>query len=414
MQDPALFRELQEVYREAEKPYGRFWSRRITPRDRFKLNLLIARVAQVLLRFSTYPEEHGIASTVFLGTPFYYKQWRSDWRLRALDRIWNALGEALLWGLAAYALLLIGSALVSALSPLSWLGFNPLRWHVYVTSVLGLGIAAGAVLGWRRASGSANTNVYFDETMFLREAGSSPLTELEGRTLFDALVVSSGYLDEAFAGLSSFPVVGTLAPRVADGMLKPKPWTFVAVPWEIGRFRLGIGGLLRRSIQTLARRIIATIKFLAYPARAATYTLVTRPLLMSQAARLALPLSYGLPDEEFLAGRIVVRQELDVPQIASRQRDVARDLLDAPVSADIDKRRFDFLWDEGVLAERFARSQAAAHFHSEPTADVKRHVLAIEERLREFFGVAGLRHSLYYENDAVLDAVVRYLLHGEA
>ena len=43
----------------------------------------------------------------------------------------------------------------------------------------------------------------------------------------------------------------------------------------------------------------------------------------------------------------------------------------------------------------------------------KRHALAIEERLREFFGVAGLRHSLYYENDAVLEAVAAYLLRSE-
>jgi hypothetical protein len=135
--------------------------------------------------------------------------------------------------------------------------------------------------------------------------------------------------------------------------------------------------------------------------------------MMSQAARFALPLSYGLPDEEFLAGRIAVRQDLDVPQIAARHLDVARDLLNAPVNVHIDAQRFEFLWDDRVLAERFARSQAAAHFHSEPPADVKRHALAIEERLREFFGVAGLRHSLYYENDAVLDAVVAYLLRSE-
>jgi hypothetical protein len=170
---------------------------------------------------------------------------------------------------------------------------------------------------------------------------------------------------------------------------------------------------LRRSIQTFVRRVIASVKLLAYPLRLAIYTLVTRPLLTSQAARLALPLSYGLPSEEFHAGRIAVRQHLEVPQIASRHLDVARNLLDAPVDVHVDRLRFDFLWDEHALAERFARSQAAAHFQSEPSAEVKRHVLAIEERLREFFGVAGLRHSLYYENDAVLDAIVDYFLGGD-
>ena len=125
-------------------------------------------------------------------------------------------------------------------------------------------------------------------------------------------------------------------------------------------------------------------------------------------------MSFGLPGEEFLDSRIVVRRELDVPQIATRALDVARDLLNATVNVEIDRHRFEFLWDDRVLAERFARSQAAAHFTHEPPAEIKRHVLAIEERLREFFGVAGLRHSLYYENDAVLEAVAAFLLRSEA
>jgi hypothetical protein len=109
-----------------------------------------------------------------------------------------------------------------------------------------------------------------------------------------------------------------------------------------------------------------------------------------------------------------VRQDLDVPQIAVTHLDVARDLLNAPVNVRVDEQRFEFIWDDRVLAERFARSQAAAQFQSDPSVDVQRHALAIEERLREFFGVAGLRHSLYYENEAVLDAVVAYLLRSEA
>jgi hypothetical protein len=255
--------------------------------------------------------------------------------------------------------------------------------------------------------------VYFDQTLFLHEAGVSPLTELKGRTLFDALVITSGYVDEAFLGLSSLPRIGALVPRLVDGLLKPKAWTFVPVPREIGTFRLTIGGRVRRLARTLIRRLMAGIMFLAYPLRRAIYVLLTRPIVMSQGARLALPLSYGLPSDEFLAGSIVVRQDLDVSEIAVRHLDVARDLLNAPVDVRIDRQRFEFLWDERVLAERFATSTAAAQYQQEPAADVKRHLLAIEERLREFFGVAGLRHSLYYENDAVLDVVASYLLRAD-
>lgn len=412
MQHPELRRRLLTWYQEASAAHARFRSGRMMFREQWKLNSLMVRLAQLLLEFSTYPAEHGIASLVFLGTPFYYKQWQSNWRLRALERLWNALGEALLAGIAACTAVVIGGALLSLLPWVPWIGLSPLGWPIWIRAGLGLAMTWGAYTGSRRPLGEADTNVYFDPRVFLHDDGTPP-ADTKGRTVFDALVISAGYVDEAFSGLSSFPLFGALAPRLVDGVLTPRAWTFAPVHRGIGALRSTIGGYVRRFAHANARRFIAAFKFLAYPLRLTIYTLVTRRLVMSQAARFALPLSHGLPGDEFLTGRIVVRQELDVPAISARHLDVARDLLSAPVNAEIDKQRFEFLWDDRVLAERFVRSQAAAQFHSEPSADVKRHALAIEERLREFFGVAGLRHSLYYENDAVLEAVAAYLLRSE-
>jgi hypothetical protein len=409
--DSELHRQMMPWYRDVDQARWRYMTGRLTPGERYKLNLKMLGLAEALQRFSAWPDEHGIASMVFLGTPFYYKRWRSDWRHRMLNRTWNAVGEALVAGVAAYALLLATGGLLALSPAISWMGFSPFAWPLLGKSMAGLSIAWGALAGWQRVSGSANTNVYFDETLFSR---IPPLADFKDRTIFDALVISSGYLDEAFSGLSSLPLIGTLATRLVDSMLKPKAWAFVPLPWEIGTIRMTVGGRVRRLIRMLGRRLSAGVKFLAYPLRLAIYTLLTRPLVLKQATRLALPLSYGLPSEEFLAGSIEVRRELSVPQIKSRNLDVAKDLLTVHANPKIDKERFEFLWDERILTERFATSTAAAQFHREPTAEVKRHALAIEERLREFFGVAGLRHSLYYENDAVLEAVAAYLLRREA
>jgi hypothetical protein len=41
--------------------------------------------------------------------------------------------------------------------------------------------------------------------------------------------------------------------------------------------------------------------------------------------------------------------------------------------------------------------------------DDKRRMLALEERGKEFFGVSGIRHSMYYENDAVISKVASFI-----
>jgi hypothetical protein len=173
-----------------------------------------------------------------------------------------------------------------------------------------------------------------------------------------------------------------------------------------------MGRRLRRSGRGAVRRLGAVALWLAYPARLLIYTLVTRPILLGQTARLVEPLSYGLPPDELQASDIVVRGELHIPQFAVRHLDVAKDLLGPTAKVGVDATRFGFLWDDDALAARYAASVVSSQVPEEPAVEAKRHLLAIEERLREFFGVSGLRHSLYYESDAVLDAVTDYLLRG--
>ena len=41
--------------------------------------------------------------------------------------------------------------------------------------------------------------------------------------------------------------------------------------------------------------------------------------------------------------------------------------------------------------------------------DQQKHILTLEERGKEFFGVTGFRHSMYYENEKVMDVISKFL-----
>ncbi|HEY5868193.1 MAG TPA: hypothetical protein VI542_21965 [Candidatus Tectomicrobia bacterium] len=408
-QDPWLSDEVRRWLDKVGQLYAKYSARQLILHEGLGLNLLILRLAFILLRLNTFPTEHGIASIVFLGTPFYYKRWRSDWRRCAIDRLLNAVANGTLMAMGAYALIVLSSAVLSWLSLAPWIGIHPLHWYWPALVLMAAPAVWGAITGSRQSHGIADTNVYFDETMFLKEAERKAMADLGGRPLFDALVIKSGYLDEAFAGLSSFPLIRQITPNLVDILLKPKLWTFPAVVRETGRYRTTMGERMRRLTRALVRYLRAVLLLLLYPVRRSLYALVTRPIVMRQAARIALPLSYGLPGDELLASDIVTAQDLNIPQIRAQHVDVARDLLTAARDVQVDQRRFEFLWDDEALQHRYAESVMAAHFGLGPPADVQRHLLAIEERLREFFGVAGLRHALYYENEQVLAAVCEYL-----
>ena len=374
------------------------------------MNKLYLQIALSLLRLGTHGIGHGIASSVFLGTPFYYKRWRTGFWSHAMDRGATALAEAALLAVASYVVLLAGAACLSWLSPVPWIGADPLRWPLALQTLVGLSALAGAVAGVRRLPGAADTNVYFDETMFHERQGSSPLTEVGERHLFDALVVTAGYLDEAYAGLSAFPLMEQITPRLLDRMLAPTPWAFVPLQRAVGTVRLSPGQSLRLRIRSLGRRLRSVALWLLYPARFTVYKLVTRPIVLSQTKRFTRLLSFGLPPDELTASDIIVRDRLEVPQIAARHLDVSKDLVRGRRAADVEARQFEFLWDDDVLAARYGASPIRTHFDTSPAADEQRHLLSIEERVREFFGVAGLRHSLYYESDRVIEAVAEYLM----
>ena len=374
-------------------------------------NAMILRLAYLLLRLGPHPEEHGISSVVFMGTPFYYKRWKPSRHL--LGRSAAGVAQSLLVGLAVYVALVLGGVLLAAVSTVPGPGTNPLDWH------RGLRLALSTMLVWSWARGfraaiiTIDTNVYFDERFFDRRAGTTvAFGELKDRVLFNALVISSGFLDEALASLASIPWLFQRAlPVLTDGFLAPLKWDYTLVPETIGRVRGGVDMVIIQPLLGVAGRVLAGLKWLLYPVRVFVYRLFTRPLALSQAARVSLPLAYGLPPQEFGTGEIRVSKDLDIGHIRVLKIDVARDLVTARTSPDrAATERFEFLWDDEALAERWAGSMASRQFGGHLSSETQRNLLAVEERLRELYGVAGVRHSLYYENPKVLETIAEYLI----
>lgn len=406
--DQKLYDAVRKWHADVEDAYQKYLSGRM---HFVRFNTLILNLARILCRLVALPGEHEISSLVFLGTPFYYKLWKSNWRRRFVEPILSCLGQASVVGLSLYALILLCWTFLSTLSS-TLIQTDPLHWHWSMQIGMGAAMFWAATVGYRRRSITANANIYFEDSDFASVPGNvhSLFGDLGSQhPVFDALVIKSGYIDEAFMGLSAFPLIERILPTLVDNLLRPAPWLLVSEEREVGRLTMPFGLRIIKLIRALLRWLKAASMFVGYPVRWLIYFIVTRPILIGQSKRIALPLSYGIPDYELLTGDIVVKEELEIPQIRTRTLDVSRSLLATNLNVEVDKKRFEFLWDDHVLEERFHQSKMARCLDQEPSTESKRHLLAIEERIKEFFGVAGLRHSLYYENDEVLEEVANFL-----
>lgn len=388
-------------------------------------NGLLLRLAFILLRIHTHATEHGIASIVFLGTPFYYKAWAFSLSRRIVDAALNVVGSAVKWGAGVYILLLIVTSTVAAFGPATLnVGANPLSWNWLLQSGLAAALVWGAFRGIGLAAVYTDSNVYFDETLFVGEHCVPAYTELGERTLFKALVLHSGCLDEAFAFLSSLPLARKQLSAQIDLLLKPQAPNFIETAKE---FLKGLASFvlypvtrvkratpaqtIRDVLGLLGNALGCVLPLLFYPFKYLLYRLIVRPVAISVATRFTQETAYGLPTDEFRDSDIHVDTELNIAQFDTRNIDVARDLLNAPALGPAQYRKFfDFLFDDSAIEPLYAKSKMGNLFEEELTLEDKRRLLAVEARVQEFFGVSSLRHSAYYNNDVVLQAVTEFLL----
>lgn len=360
---------------------------------------------KVYVLLYSHGEAHRIRSLITLGTPFYEKTWTLAPHFAVQEKVLHLVLNILLGFNLIYFDIITIAALVAILPHVPWIGFNPLAWH---WSLLAIGGAAALRLGIAFAKLETpelpqNTNLYFDEASV-----AGYLSVLRGRQICRVLNVNASYLDEAYCALSAYPTLSDLLQDSFSWIIRPRTWIYKGVfrqagasPWsvpdQIGRFN--------RRIWRLAASLIA---ILIFPIRYAFYR-ISKVLIARHAFANLRAFALGVPQDEYAGGEIKVREALEKPYFDSYRLMVGRILATEPNQRPIDKDRFEFLWDEQALEKRLKESALRQRIKSPLTTDQSRQLLAIEERLKEYYGVSGFRHSMYYDNDVVIDAIADFL-----
>ncbi len=400
------------------------------------------------------PAINQVGRLVFLGTPFYGKQWpAAAWRWPTLVVRFavNALSAAVVL-YAALVLLwagaLIGIGVEWAKRLLGWSSEAPrwmpsldvFGWRGQSLLYFGAVVAAFAALALRaemRRRRRDVGNVYFDEASLAELLFVTPAAVRVPAPPFEALVMSLGLLDEALLALSTEPLVyGLLAPRIRT-MFRRQP---AVTPEPLGEDRGDWSGALAEAIAGLRRvawRMTGPVRKVSLRATAPLY----RPLLdlLAGAAesfvlRVVASAAFGMPPQEFAGARMRVKTTIDVPTYFREYAcDVTR-LLDTSSgtgrpAATAAAERYAFLADDRLLEVEAGRSALyrelaksetylAARYRGygdgtdvSTSAELRRIAVMVEHRLAEV--VTGFGHVRYYAMPEVVDAIAEFIANGK-
>ena len=350
----------------------------------------------------TLPEHHRIESVITLGTPFYEKHWRLTQATRMINWLLHVLSFVPLTTGSTYFYIVLGGVLAATTPWISWIGFNPLNWQWLLWAIGGVFSLWGASSLAKNVKPelSRDTNVYFDEATI-----PYYVQILEPIKLCRVLNIHAGYLDEAYCVLSAYPLLsGAIFKRFAHAAL-PRFWDFKTPPGDVGFWRRSSPAVMRLKIKRQARFAIALAKAIAYPLRLIVHKIGTQ-YVARRVGRDLRVLSYGLPPDESPSSSVItVEQVLRKPYFETHSFDVSRVLAVLRVKAVEGEDRFEFLWNDDNLGKRVEDSVLVKTLGDPFNSDHYRQLVALEERAREFFGVVGLRHSMYYDNDVVINGI---------
>lgn len=354
----------------------------------------------------TLPEHHKLGSVITLGTPFYEKCWKNIQVTKVINKILAFLFFLPATSLAMYAYILAGAGLASITPWLSWIGFNPLSWHWLVlvpSSLLILWITAsfGKTVATEHP---INTNIYFDEAVI-----PYYLRIVEDDKICRVLNIHADYLDEAYIFLSSYTFLLEILSKQIHKISPVKFWCLQEHSDDVGFWKGSPAALMRRILRTPMRYTMALIKAVVFPARFIIYKV--RNSFIEHALKVNLRLiGYGLPKSQSdLNADIFVSNVLSKPYFDTHTLDVSRILLKVENNSCEDSERFEFIWNDDDLTKRLKDSILIKNLDKQLGTDYYRHLLALEERVKEFFGVAGVRHSMYYDNDLVIKNIAQFI-----
>ena len=266
-----------------------------------------------------------------------------------------------------------------------------------------------------------DVNMYYTTSYFLRPEQMSE-NNVQIAPPLDALVLSSGLLDEALIGLSIEPLVfGFLSPELRERLT---PSMRPTVPPR----RSGEGFSLPFVMLTVLQYLSAPVTaFFLRASRGWVQPFVTELILDTASA-----VGFGLPVRKFADALVTPKRELQVEGVfdAGEVWDVTK-IIAAPRSISRPPAKsveFDFLWNDDKLKEKLAKSSIWEKVQSklddikvraDRTKDgtkydleIKRLCAILEERARELVRMTELYHSRYYSDERIIQAIARFLEDG--
>lgn len=340
-----------------------------------------------------------------MGTSFYEKTWILAPHFAVRENLLHYVLHILIVISPVYFYMIIFAAFAAILPSVPWIGFSPFAWH---WSLLAIGGAVALLLGITSARLDSprlpqNTNLYFDEASV-----AGYLVALQGRPICRVLNVNASYLDEAYCVLSAYPTLsGFLVDRLS-WIIRPRTWIYERVFRQAGASPWSISDRVRRLNRRIWRITTSLMAILIFPMRYALYQ-ISRWFITHSTSTNLRAFALGVPQDEYAGGEITVRDALEKPYFDSYRLMVGRILATERNQRPIDNDRFEFLWDEQVLEKRLKESALRQLIKFPLSTDQSRQLLALEERMKEYYGVSGFRHSMYYDNDDVINAIADFL-----
>ena len=382
--------------------------------------------------WATSSSSNRLGHLIFLGTPFFYKIWRSRSNRRRVTIRWLVkFSLALPFYFAALYIQVLPYGWI--LSLFTWFEWNPLEWP----TLLQIGFIAFLIFVSATAASErlqVDTNVYFDEAGVLRWLRRSKGSQA---AFLDALVINAGRLDEALVALSSEPIVyATLLPEVRNLF-------FPRVRWNPPTKPVGLQDSpivwVERGLQTLWLWTRNAFYFLTWVPLWLMRRIMIR-YLTDMLVKIVSASAFGLAPHEFSEAHVEIRDRIGIRSVFREDvRNVAKQILEEPsttaplrkgsdrkasISASRPEERYAFLWEEETLKRKSETSWLWKRVSLELDGALRRYppedrktlaselkctCVAIEERIKEVIGAVELNHSTYYTNSKVIDAIAQFL-----
>ena len=363
-------------------------------------------LAKLYRHVFTLPQHHQIGGLVTLGTPFYEKRWKLSQLSQHVNKFLHFLSFMPMSLITVYIHSIAGNWLLALTPWVPWVGFNPQNWktlHLGIFAVLGVVISADFAKSEKLES-PVDTNVYFDEATipyYLRILGNNKICRV--------LNIHSSYLDEAYWLLAAYPFAAKLLSNHFTRATRPKVWEYAQPSNDVGFWHKSPAAIFHRKNKQFWRILFALAFLALYPIRLIVHFLgsLYAGLILKTKVR---ALAYGLPADEFRDNsEISIHACLQKPYFETETFDVSQALAMQDVAVDKSEDQFKFLWDATELSNRAAHSTMLKALKTSYGEEQIRQLLALEERAKEYYGVVGIRHSMYYGNETVTRQIAKFL-----